>query len=108
MPHASGNSPVPTSSSQISETESLDVLELAPKFSKLSGERPSGFIPLPAQGSQGHQNIPLQETQPKLTTAQAKISSVAPEIIPYQEIEIFENGKSKGVTKKLYKVEGRH
>ena len=44
MPHASGNSPVPTSSSQISETESFDVLELAPKFSKLSGERPSEFI----------------------------------------------------------------
>ena len=69
---ASEYAPVPTNSSQISVKECLDVLELSAKVPRISVETQNETIPF--LDSQEHQETPLSESQPRLTTAQSKIS----------------------------------
>ena len=59
--------PVPTTSSQTSVTESLDVLELSAKVPRISVETQNEIIPF--LDSQEHQETLLPEGQPKLTPA---------------------------------------
>ena len=54
---------------------------------------------MPFSDNQGHQNTPLPETQPKVTTAQTKVSPVSAEDVPFEEKEIFVVGRSKGQIK---------
>ena len=84
----------PTTSSQISVTESLDVLELSAKVPRISVETQNETIPF--LDSQEHQETPLPESQPKLTTAQSKISPIISPNLPLEEMEIFHVGKSRG------------
>ena len=97
-------SPVPTTSSQTSVTESLDVLELSAKVPRISVETQNEDIPF--LDRQEHQETPLPESQPKHTTAESKISKGIVNELPLEEMEIFVVGKSRGEKQKLCKVEG--
>ena len=94
----------PTTSSQISVTESLDVLELSAKVPRISVETQNETIPF--LDSQEHQETPLPESQPKLTTAQSKISPIISLDLPLEEMEIFHVGKCRCEKLNLCKVEG--
>ena len=96
--------PVPTTSSQISVTESLDVLELSPKVPRVSVETQNEIIQF--LDSQGHQETPLPEGEPNLATARSKISKGFVEDFPLEELEIFVVGKSRGEKQILCRVEG--
>ena len=97
-------SAIPTTSSQTSVTESLDVLELSAKVPRFSAETQIQIVPF--LDSQEQQETPLPENQPKLTTAQTKISKSSVEDLPLAEMEIFVLGKPRGEKKNLCRVEG--
>ena len=94
----------PTASSQISVTESLDVLELSAKVPRISVETQNETISF--LDSQEHQETPLPESQPKLRTAQSKISPIISPNLPLEEMEIFHVGKSRGEKQNLCRFEG--
>ena len=56
--------------------------------------------------SQENQATPLPEDQPKLTTAQSKIFRVIVDDLPFEQMEIFVVGKSRGEKQNLCRVEG--
>ena len=107
--------PVSTNSRQTSVTESLDVLELSAKVPRISVETQNETIPfldsqenetIPFLDSGEHQEILLPETQPKLATAESKISKLVLDDVPFEEMEVFVVGKSRGDNVKLCRVGG--
>ena len=109
------NALLPTNSSQTSVTESLDVLELSAKVPRISVETQNESIPfldsqenetIPFLDSQEHHEILLPESQPKLTTAESKISKLVLDVVAFEEMEVFIVGKSRGDKIKLCRVEG--
>ena len=76
-------SPVPTTSSQTSVTESLDILELSAKVPRVCEETQNKIIAF--SDSQEHQATLLPEEQPKLTTAQSRISRVIVDDLPFRK-----------------------